>query len=472
MLPKIVTPIPGPRSRVLARKLRRYESQNVTYTDPEFPVFWEKARGANVWDVDGNRFLDFTCAFGVTTLGHSNPKIVSALQKQSRNLLHAMGDVHPSALKPLLCEKLSAITFERWSQKCPRKLRGKTILCNSGFEAVEAALKTAYLKTKKRGVLAFTGSYHGLGYGALDATGWPEFREPFKKQIARFTTFVPYPYCYRCPFGNTAPNRAKCAGPGPPPVCSPSCRSRLRDMIRSKLREGKIGTILVEPIQGRGGEIIPPSWFLPMLREFADEHDIPLIFDEVYTGFYRTGSFFACEDVGDGSGVIPDIICLGKALTGGFPLSACVGESRLMDEAWPESTGEAIHTSTFLGNPMGCAMALESIEVFIRDLSPARLRKTGDEFRKSLKKIKNDHFTIGDVRGKGLITGIEIVDRKGNPHPKFCFSLVKFCLQNGIIVLGGGIHHQVLTINLPYDTQQRERDYLLQCLGEGFNQCR
>nr|WP_306469586.1 aminotransferase class III-fold pyridoxal phosphate-dependent enzyme [Oscillatoria laete-virens] len=445
--------------------MRRYESQNVTYIDSKFPIFWDRAKGANVWDVDGNRFLDFTCAFGVTTLGHSNPQIVSALQRQSRKLLQAMGDVHPSALKPLLCEQLSAITFERWTKKRPHKLRGKTILCNSGFEAVEAALKTAYLKTKKREVLAFTGSYHGLGYGAVDVTGWKEFRDPFKRQIARFTTFVPYPYCYRCPFDNTAPNRTTCAGSDQSPACSASCQGKLRDTIRSKLSEGKIGAILVEPIQGRGGEIIPPGWFLPMLREFANEFGIPLIFDEIYTGFHRTGSFFACEDVGDGSGVIPDMICIGKALTGGFPMSACIGENRLMDEAWPESTGEAIHTSTFLGHPVGCAMALESIQAHLRTFDNGRVGELSGRMSDGLFHLMQDHPIIGDIRVKGLMAGVELIDKQGRPDAKGCFALMKSGLEHGLILLGGGVHHNVLSLNLNLCLSLTEIDYLISILN-------
>lgn len=461
MLPKLNTRIPGPKSRALARKLRRYESQNITYIDQKFPIFWERAKGANIWDVDGNCFLDFTCAFGVTTLGHSHPEICGALESQSRKLLHAMGDVHPSDLKPLLCEKLSHITFEKWTKNKRRKLLGKTILCNSGFEAVEAALKTAYLKTKKRGVLAFSGSYHGLGYGAVDTTGWKEFRDPFKKQIANFTTFVPYPYCYRCPFKSHSCARGKWIQGHP--ACSSECRNELHTLIISKLRDNKIGSILVEPIQGRGGEIIPPAWFLPLLRQVADEYHIPLIFDEIYTGFGRTGSFFACEDNG-GQPVIPDIICLGKALTGGFPLSACVGKSELMDEAWPLSTGEAIHTSTFLGNPLGCAMALKSLKIFEKVFHTKKRMALSHSLHAQLIPLMNINPLVGDIRVKGLMAGIELIDHKGSPHSKLCGSIMSESLARGIILLGGGIHHNVISINLSLKSEQKEIIFLVENL--------
>ncbi len=253
-------------------------------------------------------------------------------------LLHAMGDVHPHALKAELARELSRITFERWSSLSELKTKnskfktGKVIFSNSGFEAVESALKTAMLATGKRGVIAFEGAYHGLGYGALNATHREHFRSPFRSQLREFGSFV------------TFPNQ-------------PAQLAAIEKDIRQIFRRKKIGAILVEPVQARGGINIPPTEFLPLLRKLCDKFGALLILDEIYTGFGRTGKWFACEH----SGVVPDLICLGKALTGGFPLSACVGRADLMDAAWPTSTGEAIHTSTFLGHPVGCAMALAQI---------------------------------------------------------------------------------------------------------------
>jgi acetylornithine/succinyldiaminopimelate/putrescine aminotransferase len=188
------------------------------------------------------------------------------------------------------------------------------------------------LATSKRGVVAFEGAYHGLGYGTLNATHREHFRGPFRSQLGEFGRFVKFP----------------------------TMRADLKTLervIRKIFRHEKIGAILVEPIQARGGINIPPTEFLPMLRKLCDEHGALLILDEIYTGFGRTGKWFACEH----NSVVPDIICLGKALTGGFPLSACVGRADVMDAAWPASQGEAIHTSTFLGHPVGCAMALAQI---------------------------------------------------------------------------------------------------------------
>ena len=343
--------------------LRDYESRNVTFVEPDgsWPIVWECAQGVQVWDAEGKKYLDLTAAFGVAAAGHANPNVVQAGQRQMKRLLHAMGDVHPHELKGKLARELSKITFERWSESMNRSnvksldrasvqrfnrstvQRAKTIFCNSGFEAVEAALKTAVLATGKRGVIAFSGAYHGLGYGALNATHRDYFRSSFRTQLRQF--------CYFAPFPKREQELAE-----------------VESVMRSYFHRHKIGAILIEPIQARGGINIPPPEFLPLLRKLCDEHEALLILDEIYTGFGRTGKWFACEH----TKTVPDLICLGKALTGGFPLSACTGRADVMDNAWPPSSGEAIHTSTFLGHPVGCAMALAQIEEILSGAAPHR----------------------------------------------------------------------------------------------------
>jgi 4-aminobutyrate aminotransferase-like enzyme len=201
---------------------------------------------------------------------------------------------------------LSALTFERWALGT-----GKVLLGNSGFEAVEAALKTSLLHSGLPGVIAFTGGYHGLGLGALATTELPFFREPFRAQLKDFATFLPYPHCFRCPFGVREDYRLEGRDF---PNCATTCLEQIHDQIEETIRKREIGCILVEPVQGRGGCVVPPRDFLPILRTICDTHKILLIADEIYTGFNRTGALFAC----DHSNVTPDIICLGKALTGGF----------------------------------------------------------------------------------------------------------------------------------------------------------
>jgi 4-aminobutyrate aminotransferase-like enzyme len=404
------------KTKKVLKLLRDYESQNILFAekDGSWPIVWERARGVHVWDADGKKHLDLTAAFGVAAAGHANPNVVKAGQKQMAKLLHAMGDVHPHALKARLAQKLCEITFERWGKKS-----GKVIFSNSGFEAVESALKTAMLATKKNGIIAFEGAYHGLGYGTLNTTHREHFRSPFRSQLREFGKFVKFP----------------------------TKRERLAEIekrIRQIFRRKKIGAILVEPVQARGGINVPPPEFLPMLRKICDKHGALLILDEIYTGFGRTGKWFACEH----SQTIPDLICLGKALTGGFPLSACVGRADLMDAAWPASTGEAIHTSTFLGHPVGCAMALAQISEIEKMNLCERSAKLGKFLREKLGKLQSSKIKTS-ARGLGLMAGIELTLPDGKLATEITIAAIKKLLHRGYIFLPEGEHGNVISFTPP-----------------------
>jgi 4-aminobutyrate aminotransferase-like enzyme len=407
------------KTQQVLRQLQSYESRNVLFTEPDgsWPIVWERAQGNYVWDVEGRKYLDLTAAFGVAAAGHANPRVVKAGQKQMGTLLHAMGDVHPHALKAQLAQQLSEFTFGRWQKKG----RGKTIFCNSGFEAVEAALKTAKLATDKPGIIAFEGAYHGLGYGTLNATHRQHFRGEFRSQLKAFGHFVPFP---------------KFAEDLKP----------LEKQIRSVLKSQKIGAILVEPIQARGGIHIPPKGFLRLLRRLCDENRALLLLDEIYTGFGRTGKWFACEH----SKIVPDIICLGKALTGGFPLSACVGSAKVMDKGWPPSNGEAIHTSTFLGHPVGCAMALAQIQELQQRNLIERSASLGKELLKLLQKIKLPKTDlILSARVSGLMAGLEIRQADGQPATHIVLNTIKRMLHRGFILLPEGEFAEVISLTPP-----------------------
>ena len=437
--------------------LRAYESRNVTFVEPDgsWPVVWERASGMHVWDADGKKYLDLTAAFGVAATGHANPRVVRAGQRQMAKLLHAMGDVHPHALKAQLARELSRMTFERWQKKSEvrspksegsgppaRVTAGKTIFCNSGFEAVEAALKTAMLATGKLGVLAFEGAYHGLGYGALNVTQRAHFRSPFRSQLCEFGHFVPFPE----------------AGAGHPDKAMQAVEARIQRLFRRQ----RIGAILVEPIQVRGGINIPPPDFLPMLRRLCDQHHALLILDEIYTGFGRTGKWFACEH----SQTVPDVICLGKALTGGFPMSACVGRADLMDAAWPPSSGEAIHTSTFLGHPVGCAMALAQIqEIGARELVQ-RSAQLGEFLLSSLSHLapRASHLECTS-RGLGLLAGVEVRLADGSPATEVALKAVKTLLRRGFIFLPEGEHSNVIGFTPPLTISANQLQGAVNALG-------
>ncbi|HEX8297495.1 MAG TPA: aspartate aminotransferase family protein [Chthoniobacteraceae bacterium] len=451
MLPELITAVPGPRSLGLAAKLRRNESRNVTYLAEDFPIFWDRAKGTNVWDADGNRFLDLTSAFGVAGLGHNAEPIRAALVAQSAKLLHGMGDVHPTELKAELCARLSALTFERWGAGS-----GKVVLGNSGSDAVEIALKTSLLHSGKPGVIAFRGSYHGLGMGALATTGLPFFRDPFRSQLKEFTAFLPFPHCSQCPYGIR--ERFRLEGRDFP-NCSTTCLEQLHDELEQTIQQREIGCILVEPVQGRGGCVVPPRDFLPMLRTICDTHKILLIADEIYTGFNRTGALFACEHFG----IVPDLICLGKALTGGLPVSACVGRADVMD-AWPLSEGEALHTSTFLGNPLGCAMALASLEEHAKPETAARVRERGRQFHGALRKLQSPH--LGQLRGLGLMLGLELVQLDGSAFGALGVAIMKRALQDGLILLPESPSANVLSFCPPFEISDNEIAFVVARLQE------
>lgn len=409
--------------------LGRHESRNITHVDRAngWPIVWDRARGCSVWDVEGRRYTDLTAAFGVAAAGHSNPKVVAAARRQAGRLLHAMGDVHPHAGKALLLAELSRRTFGRWR----RGSEAKSILTGSGSEAVECALKTARLATGRPGVIAFEGGYHGLGYGALNATHREHFRARFRDQLGGFVEFVPFPADQPAESGS--------------PV--------LEQQLALASSRRSIGAVLVEPIQARGGIRVPPADFLRRLRSWCDAQGVLLILDEIYTGFGRTGTWFACEH----EGVVPDLVCLGKAMTGGFPMGACVGASEIMDRAWPESDGEAIHTSTFLGHPVGCAMALAQIAELDSRSLPARSEAEGGWLRDRLEEVSRS-FPEGRVRavGRGLMAGLEVRRSDDRPAGLAVVRCMQRLLGDGFIVLPEGAGAEVLSLTPPLTISRRE----------------
>jgi 4-aminobutyrate aminotransferase/(S)-3-amino-2-methylpropionate transaminase len=397
--PELLTEIPGPRSRELARRLAAVESPDVTCLEPTPPIFWERAAGANVWDVDGNRFVDLTAAFGVANAGHAHPRVVEAVTRQGATLLHAMGDVHPPRVKVELLEALC--------RRFPGGGPARAVLGSSGSDAVEAALKTARVATGRDGLVAFEGGYHGLTYGALDPTWRPFFREPFAGRLAGQTGFARY--------GDLDDvRRAAAEAPGP------------------------VGAVLVEPIQGRGGERVPPDGFLSGLRALCDAEGWLLIADEIYTGMGRTGRWFACEH----EDVVPDLLCVGKGLASGMPISACLGRAEVMD-TWPRSSGEALHTQTFLGHPPGCAAALASLAVIEEEKLVERAAETGTRALAHLKSRLGGAPGVVEVRGRGLMLGIAC-DEGGRAG-----AVCERALSRGVIALRSGDRGEVVSVTPP-----------------------
>lgn len=425
LLPEIRTPPPGPRSRELASRLRRVESRNITRVDDRGPIFWSEAAGANVRDVDGNVFIDLTAGFGVAAAGHSNTAVSEAVAGQFSRLAHALGDVHPARTKVELLEQLARLA--------PGHL-GVSILSANGSDAVESALKTAVLATGRRGIIAFEGSYHGLGYGALAVTAAARFRQPFEGQLFGGVRFVPYP---------TAPGGGR-DGPTTSEVIAAIHRE-----VAAAASEEAVGALIVEPVQGRGGVVVPPPDFLPALRDLCDELDILLILDEVYTGFGRTGRWFACEH----TGVIPDLMVVGKALAGGLPLSAVIGTPAIM-QAWPVSQGEALHTSTFLGNPVSCAAALAHLREIDRLGLVRRADQLGDHVARRAERWITEGLASAS-RGLGLMRAVVPA---GTSPERAAATAADAALNAGVLLLPEG---EALAITPPLVITEAQLDQAL-----------
>ena len=432
LLPKVRGKVfPGPESVRLTEQLKRFECPQITYVGGAFPIFIKKAHACNLFDVDGNRYLDLCSAFAVTGLGHGHPEVLKALQHQSKQMMHGFGDVHPNEVKVHLAKKLSEITPGNLNQ---------TIFSSTGFEAVESALKTAVMHTKKTGVIAFSGAYHGLGYGTLSVTDREDFKKPFLKQLGSFGYTVPFPDT------RLYDNKAT----------QVSMKAIASTVKKAKKSKHPVGAVLIEPIQGRGGIHLAPTDFMKQLRVFCDQEKILLIADEVLSGFGRTGSLFAV----DKSGVVPDILCLGKGMANGFPISACIGSTRVM-YSWGASAGDAIHTSTFLGNPLGCAVALAVIQEIERRKFADRAKDLGDLFRKELWKLKEKYSMIADVRGSGLMIGIEFSQTGTGKHKIVPLTdkaraFTAEALRRGLVLLPSGPDHNVISLTPPFVITEKE----------------
>jgi len=389
-LPEIKTAVPGPESRAWVDRLaarecpaitaRRSRRASVLGAADDDPIVWSEAVGSNVFDVDGNRYVDLTAGFGVASAGHRNPQVIAAAQEQLGRLVHVMGDAYPDTQRIVLLELLAEKTG-----------LDRAILGSSGSDGVEAALKTGRIMSGRAGVLAFDAGYHGLSYGALPVTGYhgESFRGPFATQLGQ--------HVVRGEYGGPIPDLSN------------------------------IGTVIVEPIQGRGGIRVPPAGWLQELADRSRAAGAVLVFDEVYTGFGRTGDWFAFQN----ENVRPDLLVLGKGMAGGFPISACIGTAEAMD-AWGASQGEALHTQTFLGNPVGCSMALACI----RELETI-IPNMQDKCRWFAGELARRGYV---VRGRGMMLGIEIPET---------LSTSRELLRAGFIVLPAGEQAEVLGVTPP-----------------------
>jgi len=354
-----------------------------------------------VIDSDGNRYVDFTSGFGVAFVGHRHPEVVEAVKRQADRLLHALGDLHPSDVKIQLLEKLC--TRAPWP-------KARAMLSLSGADAVTAALKTAVMATAKTGVVAFEGSYHGLNYGPLAVSGFAKrFREPFLAQLQSDVHFA--------------------AWPSPDLGVEAALKTLPKDWSR-------IGAVIVEPIQGRAGVRFPPLGFLEALGQACKKNGALLIVDEILTGVGRCGAWWRSVD----EGLIPDLVCAGKALGGGLPVSACIGREDVM-RAWGDPDREAIHTGTFFGDPLGSAAALATIELIERDELAQRAVDRGKTFATMLRAERLPSVT--GVRQAGMMLGLQL---EGSMQ---ALRVSRSLLERGYLVLPAGAEADVIQLTPP-----------------------
>ncbi len=407
MKPEIKGELPGKKAKEWLSKDKKYISPSYTRV---YPFVAEKGEGVWVYDVDGNRFLDFNAGVAVLSLGHSHPDVIEAINKQIKKLTHYSGTdfYYPSEIK--LAEKLAEIS--------PGAKNRKIFFSNSGAEAVEASIKLARYHTKRPYVLAFYGGFHGRTMGALSATASKTIHRKRFFTLFYGTVHSPYPYCYRCPFNLQHPE------------CDFACIRFIEDNIFSRLVDPEeIAAFIIEPIQGEGGYIPAPQGYFKELKKLLDKYDILLIVDEVQSGMGRTGRFFAIEHYD----VIPDIIAIAKGIAAGLPLGACIAKSGVMN--WPPGT----HASTFGGNPVSCEVALKVIENLENGLLE-HVENLGNKVIKELKKWEEEFEIVGDIRGKGLMIGIEFVKDKNTKEKDKARrnKIVRKCFEKGLLILPAG----------------------------------
>ncbi len=438
----VVFPPPGPAgAAALDRMLRAEAPAAHALARGDRPPVWERAEGALVWDVDGNRYLDLAGGFGVAAVGHQHPRVVEAVRAQAGRLAHGFGDIHPHRARIELAGRLAALA------PFPD---ARVVFAQSGAEAVELALKTAQLVTGKPGVLAFTGGYHGQSWGALAVTGWERFRAPFEgNAVAALHTrarFAPYGRCSRCDLGLVYP------------VCGIACvREAGRILEAAEKRLGGVGAILVEPVLGRGGDHVPPPEWLPGIAGLAQDHGALLVADEIYTGLGRTGALWASVE----AGVSPDLLCCGKALGGGYPLSAVLMRGAF-GEAWDAAapvSGETPHSATFYAHPVACAAALATLDVIEQEQLIPRAQSLGAQLAEGLSALASAHpDAVREVRGLGLLAGLVLAS------PALVHHLVRHALGEGIILLASGMEGDVVSFSPPFTLDPRQLAWALAVL--------
>ena len=403
--PHTKTELPGPNARAML-------ARDVLVASPsyprDYPFVMSHGRGTEVWDVDGNRFLDFVAGIAVCSTGHAHPKVVAAIKAAADKFLHVSSDYWH--------ENMTSLT-ERLAAVAPMGEPVMSFLCQSGTESVEGAIKLARYVTGRPRFIGFLGSFHGRTMGSLAFTSSKYTQQKGFAPTMPGVTHVPYPNPYRPLFAGADQGKA--------------ALDYIRMLFERNLPPTEVAAIMIEPLQGEGGYLWPPDGFLAGLRALCDDHGILLIFDEVQSGVGRTGRMWACEH----SGVRPDILTTAKGLGSGMPIGAIVAKKRIMEQ-WKRGA----HGNTFGGNPLSCAAALATLDL-VQSEYAANAARVGEHFMGRLRELQRDYRCIGEVRGRGLMIGIEMIedDAERTPARALCERLVTRGFYNGLLLLSCGV---------------------------------
>ncbi len=437
-LPQIKTPLPGPEATKVLALDHQFISPSYTR---DYPLVAQRGEGLMVEDVDGNLFLDFSAGIAVVSTGHCHPDVVRVIQKQAAELIHMSGTDFYYPLLAQLAQKMAQIA--------PGNSAKRVYFGNSGTEAMEAAMKLARFHTRRHRFIAFLSCFHGRTFGSLSLTASRAVQRNGFGPLLPGVSHIPYPNPYRCPFGHHGGE------------CNPEDEviAYLERLLKTSVPAEEVAAIIAEPVQGEGGYVIPPKNFFARLREICDRHGILLIFDEVQSGMGRTGKMWACDHFG----VVPDILTTAKGIASGMPLGVTISRAEVMN--WPPGA----HASTFGGNPISCAAALETIRL-LEEKYIANAARMGEYALDRLREWPRKHPLVGDVRGLGLMIGIELVKdqatRQTNPEARK--QIIQRAFEGGVLLLGCGESTVRLMPPLPVERDQMDLalDVLERCISE------
>ena len=437
--PELKTSLPGPKSRELMKFRDEYVPEAIYKITP---IFIKRGEGAVVEDVDGNMLLDFASGISVLNIGYSHPELVQAVKEQAEKFFHSCFNVLPYESYVQLAKMLCEVT--------PGDFKKKAFFVNSGAEAIENAIKLARKFTGKSDIICFEGCFHGrtLLTSSLNSRVKP-FAFGFGPLVSGIHK-LPFAYCYRCAYGLNISN------------CNFRCAERLNEILQTVTIPENVAVVLLEPIQGEGGFIVPPDGFIEKIKQICEENNILLIADEIQSGFCRSGKMFASEYWS----VAPDIIATAKSIAGGLPLAAVIARSDIMDSVHKAGAG-----GTFGGNPLSCVAGIKVIEVMKRDNFAKKAQEIGNKILNFLNNIKDQYDIIGDVRGRGAMIGFELISdsKTKTPSSRARNIIVEECYKNGLIIIGAGLYDNFIRILSPLIASEEQVEEALKIIERAIS---